>query len=118
MTSKKSIAEKNLTTIQLAKPTVIRLRQAEAYPRETYDSIIARIVQSHTAITTKLKSLEAYPNEPCEGIVTRLVEEHNRAVPSPEQTQSKAFELDKAKTQVPNAAETFQRELTKLTTPK
>lgn len=35
MTSKKTITEKNLTTIQLAKPTVLRLRQAEAYPRET-----------------------------------------------------------------------------------
>jgi hypothetical protein len=117
MTSKKTIAEKNLTTIQLAKPTVLRLRQAEAYPRETYDSIIARIVQSQTAIAAKLKTLEAYPNEPWEDIVTGLVEEHNRIVRHPEQEPLKPSEPNKARTE-PSAAETFQKELAKLTTPK
>lgn len=118
MTSKKTIAEKNLTTVQLSKPTVQQLRRAESYPRETYDCIISRIVQSNVTIAARLRGLEAYPNEPYESIVIRLVEEHNRSAPHPERRQSKAAEPEKAETREPDAAETFQKELTKLTTPK
>lgn len=118
MTSKKTIAERSLTTIQLSKTTVQQLRRAASYPRETYDCIISRIVQANVAIATKLKGLEAYPNEPCESIVARLVEEHNRPSPGTECRQRKPMGSEKAETGEPNAAGTFQKELTKLTTPK
>lgn len=110
--------EKNLTTIQLSKPTVQHLRRAESYPRETYDCIISRIVQANVTIAAKLKGLEAYPNEPFESIVARFVEEHNRSFSGLERRQSKPTQLEKAGTGEVNAAETFQKELKKLTTPK
>ena len=118
MTSKKTIAEKNLTTIQLSKPTVQQLRRAESYRRETYDCIISRTIQANVTIAAKLKGLESYPNEPYESIVARLVGEHNRSSPGLEHRQSKSAEPEKAETGEPNAAETFQKELKKLTTPK
>jgi len=118
MTSKKTIAEKNLTTIQLSKPTVQQLRRAESYPRETYDCIISRIVQANVTITAKLKGLEAYPNEPCESIVARLAEEHNQLSTHPERIQSKPTQPEKAGTGELDAAKTFQKELTKIMTPK
>ena len=118
MTSKKTIAEKNLTTIQLSKTTVQQLRRAESYPRETYDHVISRIVQANVAIAAKLKGQEAYPNESCESIVARLVEEHNSSFQRLEHRQNKAAGAEKAETGEPNAAETFQKELKKLTTPK
>jgi len=117
MTSKKTIAEKNLTTIQLSRSTVQQLRRAESYPRETYDHVISRIVQANLTIAAKLKGLEAYPNEPCESIVARLVEEHNSSFQRLEHRQNKAAEPKKADIEEPNAAETFQKELKKLTTP-
>jgi hypothetical protein len=110
MTSKKTIAERNLTTIQLSKETVQRLRQAESYPRENYDCIIARIVAVHTALAAKLKTPEAYPHEPVESIVARLVEEHNNQVPKRKEATDIRQNNDKA-----NAAEAFQRGFSKIT---
>jgi hypothetical protein len=113
MTSKKTIADRNLTTIQVSKATVQRLRQAESYPRETYDCIIARLVGMHTAIAEKLKGLEAYPHEPYESIVTKLVEEH--ANPIPKDGQVKPVERTKKNRDKADAAEAFQKELAKIT---
>jgi hypothetical protein len=113
MTSKKTITEKNLTTIQISKSTVQQLRRAESYPRETYDCIIARLVEVHATVVAKVKSLEAYPNEPVECIVARLVDERSRRISRGEQAKSseKAEEsVDKS-----GAAEAFQKELSKLT---
>ena len=116
MTSKKTIAARNLTTIQVSKEAVQQLRQAESYPRETYDCIIARLVEVHTTMAAKLKGLEAYPHEPYENIVARLVEEHNHQIPSDEQvknTERSKVNIDKSDTA--DAAEAFQKELAKIT---
>lgn len=110
MTSKKTTAERNLTTIQLSKETVQRLRQAESYPRETYDCIIARIVAVHTTLAAKLKTLEAYPRELVESIVARLVEEHNNRVPKKKEATNIRQNGDET-----SAAEAFQKELSKIT---
>lgn len=110
MTSKKTIAERNLTTIQLSKETVQRLRQSESYPRETYDCIIARIVEVHTALADKLKTLEAYPREPVESIVARLVEKHNTRIPKRKEATNIGQNSDKT-----SAAEAFQKEFSKMT---
>ncbi len=117
MTIKKTIAERNLTTIQLSKATVQRLRQAESYPRETYDCIIARLVEVHTALAANLKGLESYPHEPIESTVARLVEEHNHQNPNNDK-QAKTTErsnVNNDKADSDDAAKTFQRELTKIT---
>ena len=116
MTSKKTIAERNLTTIQLSKETVERLRQQESYPRETYDRIIARLVEVHTAVAGKLKGVEAYPHEPVENIVARLVEKNNKRIPREE--QDKLIETATESTDKTNAAEAFQKELAKITVQK
>jgi hypothetical protein len=113
MTSKKTIAERNLTTIQLSKQTVQHLRQAESYPRETYDCIIDRLFELRTVLAQKLKGLEAYPHEPCESIVARLVEEHNNRVSKRE--QEKTAERNKLNTDKADAAEAFQKERAKIT---
>jgi hypothetical protein len=112
MTSKKTIAERNLTTIQLSKETVQRLRQAESYPRETYDCIIARIIALHMALGAKLKALEAYPHEPVESIVARLIEEHNNRVPK--RREEKPTDNGESSSKA-NAAEAFQKEISKIT---
>jgi hypothetical protein len=113
MTSKRTIAAKNLTTIQLSKATVQRLRQAESYPRETYDCIILRLSEEHTALAAKLKMLEAYPNEPVESTVDRLVIEHNSRISKGE--QGNPIEKAKESTDGSDAAEVFQKELAKIT---
>jgi hypothetical protein len=113
MTSKRTIAAKNLTTIQLSKAAVHRLRQAESYPRETYDCIILRLSEEHMALAVKLKMLEAYPHEPVESTVDRLVIEHNCRISKGE--QGKLIETVKESTDGSDAAEAFQKELTKLT---
>lgn len=110
MTIKKTIAERNLTTIQLSKETVQRLRQAESYPRETYDCIISRIVTVHMTLESKLKAVEAYPREPIEIVVARLVEEHNNRVSIRKEATDIKQNNDKA-----NAAQAFQKEFSKIT---
>jgi|YelNatPaOPRAMG01_1025707.scaffolds.fasta_scaffold14136_8 hypothetical protein len=112
MTSKKTIAERNLTTIQLSKETVQRLRQAESYPRETYDCIIARIVAVHTGLVDKLKALEAYPHEPIESIVAGLIEEHDNRVHKGKEEKPTDIRQNSDKA---NAAKVFQKELSKIT---
>lgn len=113
MTSKKTIAERSLTTIQLSKETVQRLRQAESYPRETHDCIIDRLLKLNTAMAAKLKGLEVYPHEPIESILTRLVEEHNNRIPKGEQVQT-VERTNKSNNKV-DAAEVFQKEFAKIT---
>jgi hypothetical protein len=113
MTSKKTIAARNLTTIQLSKETVQRLRQAKSYPRETYDCIMTRLLELHAALAAKLKGLEAYPHEPQESIVARLIEERNNRIPKNE--QGEAIEKNKENSDETDAAEAFQKELAKIT---
>jgi predicted YcjX-like family ATPase len=113
MTSKKTIAERNLTTIQVSKETVQRLRQAESYPRETYDRIIARLVEVHMVIAGKLKGVESYPHEPIESIVARLVQAHNRRIPMEEQVKKDG--AGKVNSDKSDAAKAFQKELAKIT---
>ncbi len=113
MTSKKTIAERNLTTIQLSKETVQKLRQAESYPRETYDCIMMRLLELQSGLTSKLKILEAYPHEPIESIVTRLIEEHNSRTPN--KRQAKPIAQNKENDDKTDAAEAFQKELAKIT---
>jgi hypothetical protein len=115
MTSKRTIAERNLTTIQLSKETVQRLRQAESYPRETYNHIIARLVEVHTAIAGRLKGLESYPHEPIESIVDRLVEEHKNRIPTEEHIET--VDKSKVSSDRADAAEAFQKELAKMIGP-
>jgi len=113
MTSKRTIAERNLTTIQLSKETVQQLREAESYPRETYDCIMARLLELHSDLASKLKSLEAYPHEPIQSIVTRLIEERN--TPIPKKQQAKPTMHNKENDDKTDAAEAFQKELSKMT---
>jgi hypothetical protein len=114
LTIRKTIAERNLTTIQLSKETVQRLRQAESYPRETYGRIVARLLESQMAMATKLKELEAYPHEPYLSIVGRLVKEHDNRIAKEEQGKT----VEKARENrcgSANAAEAFQKEISKIT---
>jgi hypothetical protein len=113
MTSKRTIAERNLTTIQLSKETVQLLRQAESYPRETYDCIMVRLLELHSALTAKLKVLEAYPHEPIQSIITTLIEEHNSR--TPKKQQAKPTKGNEETNHKPDAAEAFQKEFSKIT---
>jgi hypothetical protein len=116
MTSKKTIASRNLTTIQLSKQTVQHLRQAESYPHETYDCIIARLVEVNTALAAKLKVLEAYPREPVESIIARLIAKHNYQNRNDEQAKTtERSKVNSDKDGGGDAAEAFQRELAKIT---
>ncbi len=101
-----------MTTIQLSKETVQQLRQAESYPRETYDRIIAGLIELQISVAAKLKDLESYSNEPHLSILDRLVKEHNNRIPEKQQSKSLEKVEDERGTK---ASEAFQRKISKIT---